>query len=289
MGEAFWPELGEIKGTSTEPKSLRSSTLPEKRSLAVFLVSERKRLLLIQGKTNADVLDTFPGRNRPEVVHRDHLAPLQTNLDQDTLARFVSLGETASVYDYEDEEEDMFGSPPPVNARTEIDFKSELNDDQFQAVTALTIHPRLGWRGFRQNPVDLPGGLSADSRRKPEAILLLTFTNKASSKCSTGSRNLRCRAHRFSGGTFHSVGGQILRLFSDSVGLAKNFTILDDGDSDSLLNEIIRELDPGFFKSKENPKAKPIKGLISYARSVMEPVEKWCQNSIHPMASSWRK
>ena len=40
------------------------------------------------------------------------------------------------MYDYEDEEEDMFGSPPPVNTTPEIDFKSELNEDQFQAVTA---------------------------------------------------------------------------------------------------------------------------------------------------------
>ena len=38
-------------------------------------------LLLIQGKTNAEVLDAFPGKNRLEVVHRDHLAPLQANLD----------------------------------------------------------------------------------------------------------------------------------------------------------------------------------------------------------------
>ena len=41
----------------------------------------KEELLLIQGKTNSEVLDAFQGRNRPEVVHRDHLAPLQTNLD----------------------------------------------------------------------------------------------------------------------------------------------------------------------------------------------------------------
>ena len=41
----------------------------------------KEELILIQGKSNSDVLDAFPGRNRPEVVHRDHLAPLQTNLD----------------------------------------------------------------------------------------------------------------------------------------------------------------------------------------------------------------
>lgn len=41
----------------------------------------KNELLLIKGKTNAEVLDEYPGKNRPEVVHRDHLAPLQTSLD----------------------------------------------------------------------------------------------------------------------------------------------------------------------------------------------------------------
>ena len=79
-------------------------------------------------------------------------------------------------------------------------------------------------------------------------------------------------SHRFLGGTFHHVGGQVLRLFGDSISLPRNFTILDDGDSDSLLNEIIRDLDPDFFKTKENPKAKPIKGIISFARNIMTDV-----------------
>jgi glutamate 5-kinase len=41
----------------------------------------KDELLMIRGKSNSAVLDAFPGKNRPEVVHRDHLAPLQTNLD----------------------------------------------------------------------------------------------------------------------------------------------------------------------------------------------------------------
>ena len=43
------------------------------------------------------------------------------------------------MYDYEDEEEDIFGPPPqPAQPTTKvgIDFKKELNDDQFMAVTA---------------------------------------------------------------------------------------------------------------------------------------------------------
>ena len=73
--------LTEIKETSTEPKSLRSSTLPAKRSLAAFLVSARKNCFSSKEKQTPTYWMHFPGRNRPEVVHRDHLAPLQTNLD----------------------------------------------------------------------------------------------------------------------------------------------------------------------------------------------------------------
>ncbi len=42
------------------------------RGISRFSSSELKRIL---GKTNSEVLALFPGKNRPEVVHRDHLAP----------------------------------------------------------------------------------------------------------------------------------------------------------------------------------------------------------------------
>jgi DNA helicase-2/ATP-dependent DNA helicase PcrA len=180
------------------------------------------------------------------------------------------------VYDYEDEEEDMFGSPTPAKNETAIDFKAELNADQFDAVTA-PFGPALVLAGAGSGKTRtltyrvaylLTEGVS------PEEILLLTFTNKASKQMLNRVEELTgVGSHRFLGGTFHHVGGQVLRLFGDSIGLPKNFTILDDSDSDALLSEVIRDLDPDFFKSKENPKAKPIKGIISYARNVMVPVE----------------
>ena len=81
-------------------------------------------------------------------------------------------------------------------------------------------------------------------------------------------------AHRFLGGTFHHVGGQVLTTYSEIQSVFREILLfLDDGDSDALLSEVIRDLDPDFFKSKENPKAKPIKGMISYSRNVMVPVE----------------
>ncbi|MEC7802748.1 MAG: ATP-dependent helicase [Verrucomicrobiota bacterium] len=177
------------------------------------------------------------------------------------------------MYDYEDDEDDVFGPPPSVaaNNHSDIDFTKELNADQLAAVTAED-GPALVLAGAGSGKTRtltyrvaylLQNGIS------PEAILLLTFTNKASKQMLERVEELTgIGTHRFLGGTFHHVGGQVLRLFGDSIGLARSFTILDDGDSDSLLNEVIRELDPDFFKSKENPKAKPIKGLISFARNI---------------------
>ena len=180
------------------------------------------------------------------------------------------------MYDYEDEEDDMFGSPPPAKNETTIDFKSELNADQFKAVTA-PFGPALVLAGAgsgKTRTLTYRVAYLLTEGVQPEEILLLTFTNKASKQMLERVEELTgVGSHRFLGGTFHHVGGQVLRLFGDSIGLPRNFTILDDGDSDALLSEVIRDIDPGFFKSKENPKAKPIKGIISYARNVMAPVE----------------
>jgi len=183
------------------------------------------------------------------------------------------------MYDYEDEEDDLFG-PEPQKARIfsaqNIDFKNELNEDQYQAVTAPD-GPALVLAGAgsgKTRTLTYRVAYLLEQGVAPESILLLTFTNKASRQMLERVEELTgVASHRFLGGTFHHVGGQCLRLFGDLINLPRSFTIMDDGDSDSLLNEVIRDLEPDFFKSKENPKAKPIKGLISFARNVGKDVE----------------
>ncbi len=183
------------------------------------------------------------------------------------------------MYDYEDDEDDLFGPKPQrpdASNPSKIDYAKDLNEDQLKAVTAPD-GPALVLAGAgsgKTRTLTYRVAYLIEQGVQPEAILLLTFTNKASKQMLERVEQLTGIAnHRFLGGTFHHVGGQALRLFGDLVGLPRSFTILDDGDSDSLLNEVIRELDPQFFKSKENPKAKPIKGLISYARNVGKDVE----------------
>ena len=174
------------------------------------------------------------------------------------------------MYDYEDDDDDIFGTPPkPASPTPAVNFRDELNDDQFHAVTAPD-GPALVLAGAgsgKTRTLTYRVAYLLSQGVSPEAILLLTFTNKASKQMLERVEQLTgIGSHRFLGGTFHHVGGQVLRLFGDTIGLPRSYTILDDGDSDSLLNEIIRDLDPDFFKSKENPKAKPIKGIISFSR-----------------------
>ena len=104
----------------------------------------KEELLLIQGKTNADVLDAFPGRNRPRSFTEIIWRPCKRTSTEYACPICLFRRKLAIVYDYEDEEEDMFGSPPPVNTTRRSISSLELNEDQFQAVTAPTARPRLG-------------------------------------------------------------------------------------------------------------------------------------------------
>jgi len=58
---------------------------------------------------------------------------------------------------------------------------------------------------------------------------------------------------RFWGGTFHSIGHRVLRIYGDAIGLPRNFTILDADESENLLKHSVEEVDKLFFKDKINP------------------------------------
>src|SRR5476649_2937415 len=78
-------------------------------------------------------------------------------------------------------------------------------------------------------------------RARPNEILSVTFTNKA-------AREMKLRLGHMLGqavegmpwlGTFHSIGGRILRIHAELVQLKSNFTVLDVDDQVRLLKQLL--------------------------------------------------
>src|SRR3990167_1195086 len=89
---------------------------------------------------------------------------------------------------------------------------------------------------------------------KPDNILALTFTNKASHEMKERVAKLLGRLSIAPTiGTFHSVGLRILRHDIHRLGYRNSFTIFDEDDQTSLVKRIMAELE--LDTKKFNPKA----------------------------------
>jgi DNA helicase-2/ATP-dependent DNA helicase PcrA len=82
----------------------------------------------------------------------------------------------------------------------------------------------------------------SQGRARPGEILSVTFTNKA-------AREMKLRLGQMLGqavegmpwlGTFHSIGGRILRVHAELVQLKSNFTVLDVDDQIRLLKQLLQ-------------------------------------------------
>src|SRR3954467_1584345 len=70
----------------------------------------------------------------------------------------------------------------------------------------------------------------------PERILLLTFTRRAAQEMlSRAERLVGSVSKSVNGGTFHGTAHRLLRRYGQAAGLAKDFTIMDQGDSEDLM------------------------------------------------------
>src|SRR5690242_7728304 len=82
----------------------------------------------------------------------------------------------------------------------------------------------------------------SQGRARPQEILSVTFTNKA-------AREMKLRLGHMLGqavegmpwlGTFHSIGGRILRTHAEMVQLKSNFTVLDVDDQVRLIKQLLQ-------------------------------------------------
>ena len=103
----------------------------------------------------------------------------------------------------------------------------------------------------------------------PGRILLLTFTRRAAQEMLRRAAGIITRGTsatgRVWGGTFHSIANRLLRTYAKSVGLRQDFTVLDQGDAEDLMNVIRHELEL-HRAEKRFPKKGPC--LAIYSRCV---------------------
>jgi DNA helicase-2/ATP-dependent DNA helicase PcrA len=118
------------------------------------------------------------------------------------------------------------------------DFSSELNPQQAAAAThgdgPLLIIAGAG-TGKTRTLVYRVAHL-IERGVKAERILLLTFTRRAAQEMlSRAERLVGSNSKRVHGGTFHATAHRLLRRYGPAAGLAKDFSIMDQGDSTDLM------------------------------------------------------
>src|SRR5436189_3780887 len=155
-------------------------------------------------------------------------------------------------------------------------YRSELNDEQFQVVTAKPQAALVvaGAGTGKTRAITYRVAYLIEHGVSPQRIMLATFTNRASREMLrrveslTGSQNV----HRVWGGTFHRIANLILRRHAQSIGFDSNYSILDSEDACDFIDVCVSEaaIDT---KSKRFPKAEVIQNIISYANNTDLPIE----------------
>ncbi len=93
---------------------------------------------------------------------------------------------------------------------------------------------------------------------EPWRIIAITFTNKAAAELKTRLKNmLGAAADDIWAQTFHSACVRILRKYADRLGYSSSFTIYDTYDSQSVMKQIIKDLDI-------DDKVFPYKTMLNY-------------------------
>jgi DNA helicase II / ATP-dependent DNA helicase PcrA len=107
----------------------------------------------------------------------------------------------------------------------------------------------------------------------PERILLLTFTRRAAGEMlARAERLVGSASARVAGGTFHATGHSLLRQFGPEAGLARDFSIMDQGDAEDLIQ--LARAGLGFSKQEKRfPKKETLHYIYSRHLNTERPVD----------------
>jgi DNA helicase-2/ATP-dependent DNA helicase PcrA len=165
--------------------------------------------------------------------------------------------------------------PRPSDGAVTATFAHELNPAQLAAAT----HPG--------GPLLIIAGAGTGKTRTlihrvahllstgvpPERILLLTFTRRAAQEMiARVERLVGVASGRVQGGTFHSTGHRLLRRFGQLAGVPSDFSIMDQGDAEDLMQLARNTLGLG-KQEKRFPKKETLHYVYSRHVNCEIPVE----------------
>ena len=154
-----------------------------------------------------------------------------------------------------------------------INYKDELNPQQFAAVTALDS-PLLviaGAGSGKTRVITYKVSYLIENRLNPSEILLLTFTRKAANEMLTRVQKLLGdkSISGVLGGTFHGFSNNILRKYGHLVGIPNNFTIIDIEDTKDIIDLLKAELNlSGKKNGRPFPRKSKIQSVISKSKNL---------------------
>lgn len=156
-----------------------------------------------------------------------------------------------------------------------INYQNALNPAQFEAASAVDgaylIIAGAG-TGKTRTLVYRVARL-VELGYDPKSILLLTFTRKAANEMmNRAAVLLDNRCSKILGGTFHSFANLTLRKYYRAVGLDSSFTILDQGDSEDVIN-LIRSQAGFISKEKRFPNKQTLNKVFSLSVNTAKRVE----------------
>ena len=156
----------------------------------------------------------------------------------------------------------------------QIDYKNELNKAQYDTVISVNgPHLIIAGAGTgKTRTIVYRVAYLVELGVKPEHILLLTFTRKASQEMlRRAAVLLDYRCEKVSGGTFHSFANSILRKYSNLIGYERNFTILDQGDAEDVMN-LIRTRSKLDTRIRRFPRKETLYDLYSRSINTVTPL-----------------
>ncbi|RJQ87109.1 MAG: ATP-dependent helicase [Desulfobacteraceae bacterium] len=159
-------------------------------------------------------------------------------------------------------------APPGYAKSPRIDYAEVLNPAQLEAV-AFDKGPLLviaGAGSGKTRTLTHRVARLVESGVSPKAVLLLSFTRKASQEMlKRASQLLDRRCQEVSGGTFHSFASSVLHRYAGAIGFGQGFSIIDRSDSEDLIAMIRKEL-----SSNEENRHLPRKSTLAslFSRSI---------------------